>query len=503
MPVYNTPPNLLAQAIDSVRKQVYENWELCIQDDGSTSKRTLDYLELISTQDQRRIHIGRSPSNQGISAATNAALGQAGGEFVAMVDHDDVLTENCLEEIIAAYNRNPDADVFYTDQAYIDDQGSPTQPLYKPNWSPWMFRGVMFVGHLLVVRRTIAQSIRGFDTAFDFVQDFEFMLRVSEKTDRIIHLPKVLYYWRQTPTSVAGGGKREIDFGRLQSEAVNAHLNRLQLPVLAEAHPTQPHRVMLTPAQNEVSSSIRVLVTPPSLNEERSLDESMDRLMESTSYCNVKWTRVSPDEMRDPSGLAPLLEDCDCDIWVFVNGLCQPTRKDWLSYLSGCVRLPGIGTVGPHIVGKDGTIASAGMILSDKGVCAAMTGLEVESDGYAGSLSCLREVSALSPDCIGLRKDLLRLQGALWPEWGLAYNLLDLGIRSRLAGLTNLVAPLVQVRWLGEPRSCINGNSVGERFWRSFRRLELAKGDPFFNPNLDLLSGGYTSRSQPRVAAEK
>ena len=208
MPTYNTPARYLRRAIDSVLSQVYPYFELCINDDGSTSAETLATLDECARRD-RRIHVKRSPVNMGISRATNAALGVARGDYVAMLDHDDELAPEALVEVVRALNRDPDLDVVYTDQDYIDADGTVAEPFFKPDWSPELFRGVMYVGHLLVVRRTLASEVGGFDAKFDNVRDFEFMLRLSESTSRIHHVPKILYHWRRVPGSVAYGGNKK------------------------------------------------------------------------------------------------------------------------------------------------------------------------------------------------------------------------------------------------------------------------------------------------------
>jgi hypothetical protein len=486
MPTYNTPASLLTAAINSIQQQVYENWELCIQDDGSTSQETLQGLNHFADIDPR-IHINFSPSNQGISVATNAALDIAKGEFIAMMDHDDLLTPNSLAEIIAAHNQHPDADVFYTDQACVDESGQFTQHHYKPDWSPWMFRGVMYVGHLLVVRRRVVQAVGGFDSRFDFIQDFEFMLRVSEVTQHIVHVPKILYFWRQTAESIAGGGKTDIDFGDLQSRAVNAHCERLKLLIHATPNPVHPHRLVLEPASTVEVGAVRVLIMPPSIPQSSLSEPSLvERLANETDTdgVSISWIQLQPEAMEDASGLVELLHECQDDVWVFINSQCQPAQADWLKRLARYVSLPGVGAVGPLMVGSTGQVASAGMVLSKSGAKPVMQGFDPQSDGYAGSLSCLREVSALSPDCIALRRQVLTLDQGFFPEFGLAYNLLDVGLRCQQAGLTTLYIPFIQMQFMANAKSCLETNSMSYRFWSNYRSPMLYGKDSFYSPNL-------------------
>ena len=173
-----------------------------------------------------------------------------------MLDHDDELASDALFEVVRALNVDRSLDVVYTDQDYVTPDGAQSGHLLKPDWSPHLFRGVMFVGHLLTVRRASAIEVGGFDSAYDFVQDFEFMLRVSERTRHIHHVPKVLYHWRRIPESVAGGGKGNAAIEQLQAAAVQAHLRRLHLSGRAAPNPLHPHRVTIEPEGGRAGVSI-------------------------------------------------------------------------------------------------------------------------------------------------------------------------------------------------------------------------------------------------------
>ena len=207
VPTFNTSERHLRAAIESVFAQTYPNWELCICDDGSSENSTLAVLREMEDRKDPRISVKYRDENGGISRASNDALALARGEFVAMLDHDDELLPDALLEIVLAIDAEPGTDVVYTDQAYMSAEGDEEEALRKPDWSQRLFWGVMYVGHLLVVRRELANEVNGFDPQFDNAQDFEFMLRLSERTKRIVHVPKVLYYcaarrgaWRERET---------------------------------------------------------------------------------------------------------------------------------------------------------------------------------------------------------------------------------------------------------------------------------------------------------------
>ena len=209
MPTYETPLDVLELAVASVLAQTYEHWELVIVDDGSASAELHEYLGRLPARDPR-IGVTLRPTNSGVSAATNAAMELAAGEFVGMLDHDDELHPAALAEIVGALNADPSLDAVYTDQEYVERDGSASDVLLKPDWSPRLFWGVMYVGHLLVLRRSAALWLGGFDPSFDNVQDFEFMLRLSEQTGRIAHRPEGRLQVAPDPGERGAPRRREV-----------------------------------------------------------------------------------------------------------------------------------------------------------------------------------------------------------------------------------------------------------------------------------------------------
>ena len=246
-PVFDTDPKWLARAVDSVRGQAYPDWQLCLADDGSTSEGTLAYLRSLAGDPKITGIFGEV--NRGIAPATNRAIASAEGEFVAFLDHDDELDPDALFECARLLDEKPETDVIYTDEDKIDRRGRHTEPFLKPDWSPEFFRGVMYVGHLLVIRRSLVESVGGLDPAFDGVQDYELMLRVSERTERIEHLPRILYHWRKLPGSIAGSTDAKAGISELQAAAVARHLGRTGIPALARPNPEFPHRVLIQPGR--------------------------------------------------------------------------------------------------------------------------------------------------------------------------------------------------------------------------------------------------------------
>ena len=224
MPVYN-PLELLDLAIRSVLNQHYANWELCICDDASPNAEVRARLESWKKQDCR-IKVTYSPKNEGIGGASNRALALATGEFVGLLDHDDEITPDALFEVVNLLQGHPDADIVYSDEDKLDPQGRRICPHFKPDWSPEQFLSGMYFCHFGVYRRRLLEEVGGFRLGFDGAQDYDLALRVIEKTDKVYHIPKILYHWRMAPDSLATSSDIKPYAHEAGRRALDEHLNR-------------------------------------------------------------------------------------------------------------------------------------------------------------------------------------------------------------------------------------------------------------------------------------
>jgi glycosyltransferase involved in cell wall biosynthesis len=202
MPVYNVEQKWLEGAIESVFLQVYQNWELCIADDASPSPHIKEVLNLFKNRDER-VKIKYSESNRGISGASNEALSLATGQYVALLDHDDVLSGDSLFEIVKLLNAHPEAELIYTDEDKLSMGGLHLRPVFKPDWDPDLFLTYNYICHLVVCKKELVERAGGFRLGFEGSQDYDLLLRLTELTDKIFHIPKVLYHWRMIPGSAA------------------------------------------------------------------------------------------------------------------------------------------------------------------------------------------------------------------------------------------------------------------------------------------------------------
>lgn len=480
MPTFNTPARYLRLAIESVLRQTYQGWQLCIYDDGSSLPETLETLREYEGREPR-IRVGFGEKNRGISTATNAAMAFARGQYITMLDHDDEIVPEALMEIAGVLNGDPGIDALYTDQAYIEADGTPGEPFYKPDWSPEMFRGVMYVGHLLVVRRSLAVELGGFDARFDRVQDFEFMLRVSEKSAKTYHLPKILYFWRRIPGSVAFHGDEKGPIEPIQASAVNAHMKRMQIPAVAEPHPRLAHRLIVNPAPRESTPSVAVVVrdgADPNLRA-----ACVSSILERSTYSNFK---VLTAQAADPA----FASSAEYLLWIDPD--LEVVTPDWIEHLLLYCEQSQIACTAPLLVNSDGTVWHSGLVLGMNGIVGyPMQGWRADSDGYAGSLSCAREASCLSGECLMISRKKLEAMGGLVRFYqDSLYQGADLSLRACTAGLRNIVAPRAVLRRPGGSRTPEGGPL--DRGLFADRWGAIAKyGDKYYNPNFSSTSPGY------------
>ncbi len=514
MPTYETDPALLAEAIGSVRRQSYPSWELCIADDGSSSPRLRRALDRYARD--ARISVTRLERNSGIAAATNAALALAEGDFVAFLDHDDVLAADALLRVAQALGEDPELDVVYSDSDKLTAHGVRADPFYKPDWSPTYALGAMYIGHLLVVRRAVAERAGGFDSAFDKIQDFEFMLRVAELTDRIDHIPEILYHWRAIPGSIAAGAEQKSGVPELQARAVSAHLHRIGAAAIAVPHPTIPHRAQLAPDPQrtvdpaELARSTSVVVVPrPGA---RGLERALGALFEVSSHVPGEVIVVTAEPERaaaagdhpvrvvDP-GAAPSraraanrgAEAAGGEWLVFCSDAAEIVEPDWLSHLHLHASLPGVAAAGPLIARPDGRTEAAGFALAlNHPVEPMLAGVEADADGYYGSLACARDVSAISADFMLVRRAAFEGVGGFEPSFVSGFEDFDLCQRLRERGEGVVYAPRPRVVVHETPAARREALDIVDRALFVDRWYDrLALGDPFFNPNFSPVAASF------------
>jgi O-antigen biosynthesis protein len=377
---------------------------------------------------------------------------------------------------------------------------------------------VMYVGHLLVLRRSLVESLGGLDPAFDGVQDFELMLRVSERTDRIEHIPRVLYHWRKIPHSVAASLDAKEGISELQAAAVNRHLERSGARAFARPNPELPHRVLIHHKPRPRWPRVTVIV--PTKDAPGQLGRCLDSIFSRSTYPNFGVVLVDngttdPEALRmfdrHPVEVLPFEEPfnfsrvnnvgachADGDYVLFLNNDTEVQTPEWIEAMVNLAEPDGVGAVGPLLLYPNGRVQHAGVVLGLRGTADhIMRGFPASADGYAGSLSCTREVSAVTAACMLMRRGLFLDLDGFDEHFATHYQDVDLCLRIRRSGRRVLYTPRAVLRH-------DEGATRGDHYDHLDRALLLdawgetiACGDPYYNASLSLAGADY----EPRAAA--
>lgn len=514
VPVYNTEAPYLEKCVRSVCAQSYSNWELLLVDDGSTSRDIPQRMQRLASEDSR-IRLIHLPQNQGISAATNTGIHAARGSHVALLDHDDEITPDALAETAAVILSDPAVDVIYSDQDKMDESDRRSQPFHKPDWSPIYFLGVMYVGHLLVARSKLLRKVGGCDPQYNRIQDYELMLRLSEANPRIVHLPQILYHWRMLPGSIAQSSHAKGPVDELHQAAVQAHLDRRKLSARAVSHPVLPHRVQLFPARSEDPRLVSIIIPT------KDAPEHITRCLESLYACTThrRFEVVVVDNgTTEPAARATLKKhpvrivdypekfnfaeainrgaaQARGEVLLLLNNDTEVLTPDWLQILLTHLDLPGVGAVGPLLLYPEGKVQHAGVALGLRGTCDhLLRGADPDADGYAGSLACAREVSALTAACLMLRRDDFNALNGMETGYARIYQDADLCLRLGETGRGCVFVPNVR---LCHHESVSRGSGydfVDRALFLDRWGEKIRCGDPFHNPNFTRNRHDYAVR---------
>jgi O-antigen biosynthesis protein len=517
MPVYNPNPKFLDDAIRSVVNQVYGNWELCIADDASTDdevRNTLSYWQSIDT----RIRVVLRQTNGNISIATNEAARIAAGAFLAFLDHDDLLTPDALGEVALALAANPDADLLYSDDDKIDQNGKRFAPQFKPDWSPELLLSYMYLGHLVVVRRSLFESLRGLRAGFEGSQDYDFALRVSEHARQVIHLPYILYHWRVVPGSTAMSGNAKPFSFEAGRRAVEESLARrgIKVSVVQSDWALTEGLGIFRPVFPDDGPSITIII--PTRNQWRILDRCLQSL-KKTTYTN--WTVLIVDNDSDEDETVRFLkslkhnvvripnpgssfnfayvnnraaEHVNTDYLLFLNNDTEVLSPDWLSMMIGYAQIEGVGAVGARLIYSDQRIQHAGIVhgLYDGLAGPAFKLLPSWHHGYLARARVGQDSGAVTAACMLTRKELfLKLGGFDETDFAVAYNDVDYCYRLTDSGYRCVVTGEVE---LIHHEGFSRGFDDNPREIAAFKTKYRHRVDHWYNSNLSLDNEQFSVR---------
>ncbi len=513
-PTWNSSLDWFLETALSVLSQTYDDWEWCIVDDGSQNQELRELLQQFAKlHPQVKVVLAESG---GISSATNHALAIARGEYICFLDHDDTLTSNALATLVSKLEEG--FDIVYSDEDKIDFSGKRyVEPFHKPNWSPEYFRGVMYVGHLLGIRKELAQTVDGVRSEFDGVQDYDLMLRLSEKTEKIGHIPQILYHWRKIPGSISGDVNAKSEkIEQLQQLAVNEHLKRLGLPAQAEAMGF--HRLKIVPKPERTSYPL-ISIIIPTKDAPDYLERCLSSLVNASSYPNfevilvdnetrdkralelienyVKTHRVTRISLQNPFNYSRAnntgVAAAQGEYLVFLNNDTEVITANWLENMLYYAEQDSVGAVGALLLFPDRTVQHAGVVMGFRGTADhVMRNFPADSDGYAGSLCCTREVSAVTAACLMMKRMDFEKIGGFNEFFSTHYQDVDLCLKLTAQGKTNICTPrAVLIHHESKTRKAYY--DWGDRLLLLDQFQDyIDQGDRYYNPNFDLGKHDYS-----------
>jgi glycosyltransferase involved in cell wall biosynthesis len=531
MPTYNSKPEWLIEAIESVKKQIYPEWELCIADDASSDLTTRSILERYAHED-KRIKVVFREQNGHISAASNSALALATGDWVALLDHDDLLTEHALVLVAEAINRHPYAGIVYSDEDKVDENGNRYQPYFKCEWNVDLFRSQNMICHLSAYRRDLIDSVGGFREGYEGSQDYDLALRITEQLTpkAIIHIPHVLYHWRGHAESTASNAETKTYAQDAGVKALREHLQRLGIAATVELTPFLQYRVRYS-----VPSGLpKVSLVIPTRNGLNLIRQCINSLVEKTTYKNYEILVV--DNGSDEEDVLAYLKEIDGrskvkvirddrqfnysalnnkavinaegDYVGLINNDLEVITPGWLDEMVSLASRPGTGAVGAALFYPDESLQHGGVITGIGGVAGhSHKYLSQRSLDYFGRTRLTQGVSVVTAACLLIKKSIyIEVGGLNEVDLQIAFNDVDFCLRVRDAGYQNVWTPFAE---LYHHESATRGRedtpAKRARFNQEAEYMKRTWGesllnDPAYSPNLTLDHEDFSLAWPPRVS---
>ncbi len=518
LPVCDPPTAFLREAIASVRAQVYPHWQLCIADDASQDAAVVACLD--EAAGDPRIRVVRQAKRGGIAAATNAALSLADGDFVAFLDHDDILAPHALYRFAVVAAADPFVGLMYSDEDKIDDDREHRfDPYFKPDWSPETLLGKMYIGHFLAIRRSLVEAAGRMRSDFDGSQDYDLVLRVSEITARIVHVPDVLYHWRAHPGSAAAKPDAKPYARDAAIRALRETLERRGEPGTVRAVDGSAGRYEV---RFERSNDAAVTVIIPTRDKADIVSRCLESIFSRSTYgCfNVllvdngsieaathsliaAWTAKEPARfgvMHDdrPFNFSALnnaaVRTCESPYVIFLNNDTEIVSPDWIEALLEYAQRDGVGAVGALLLYPDGRIQHAGVVTGIGGLAGHIfKRLPGTAGGYYDAVQTVTNYSAITAACLMIRRRTFESAGGFDETLPVAWNDVDLCLRLRSLGYRAVYLPHVRLIHHESISRGLNGDAQRharneEEVARMRRRWNIAgTPDPYYNPWLTLV----------------
>ncbi len=526
IPAFRTPERFLAAMLDSLLAQTYTNWEVCVADGSPKGEGVERVLKRYAIKDERIRYVILG-ENKGIAGNTNAAIEMATGDFVVLADHDDTLAPDALFECVKAINKDPEIDVVYTDEDKLDiDGGELFEPHFKPDFSPDLLTSVNYICHLFVVNHELLLEVGGFRQEFDGAQDYDFILRCTEKARKICHIPKALYHWRCHQDSTSSNPESKLYAFEAGARAVKAHYDRLNIPVRSVEKGIDYGIYHTT---FEIPGDPLVSVIIPNKDHSADLDLSMRSLIERSTYQNLEFIIVE-NNSTDPETFAYYekiqkeFEFVHVVTWerefnysainnfgvsfakgeylLFLNNDTELINPDSIKEMLGYCQREDVGITGVRLLYSDDTIQHAGVVVGFGGIAGhTFIGLHKAESSYFNQAMCARNYSAVTAACMMSKRSLFDKVGGFSEDLAVAFNDIDYCMKIRSLNKLVVYAPYALFyHYESKSRGLEDTPEKVERFNREIRKFSekwpdiLRDGDPYYNPNLTLRKSNFALR---------
>ena len=532
VPAYQTPVEFLRQMIESLIVQTYSNWELCIVNASPDNEEMQKVLAEYSAGDSR-VRFCNLKENFGIAENTNRAFAMAKGEFVGLLDHDDLLAPNALYEIVKILQDHPQADALYTDEDKVTTElDEHFQPHLKPDFNLDLLRSNNYICHFFVVRKSIVEKAGGFRKEFDGAQDYDFIFRCTENAGEVLHVPEILYHWRTHKASTADNPASKMYAFEAGKRAIEAHLERTGTK--GEVSHTQDlgfYRVKY-PVQGKPLVSVII----PNKDEKETLQTCLEMLEKNTGYQNFEIIIVENNSTTDEifryykelSGNRKIhllrwgkefnysainnfaVAHAKGEYLLFLNNDVKSINPDWLEEMLGVCQRPEVGGVGAKLIYPDNTIQHAGCVIGMGGIAGHMfVDMPADRTGYLHKASLLQDMSAVTAACLLMKKEVFEQAGGFTEELAVAFNDVDLCLKVRKNGYLIVYDPYAKLYHMeSKTRGAEDSKEKVRRFQTEIEYMRchwidiLKNGDPCYNKNLSLTKWNYSLKPIPGMETE-
>lgn len=524
VPVYRTPETFLRQMLESLQAQTYENWELCIVNASPGENNLEEILREYADQDSR-VRWKNLAENAGIAENTNQALAMAQGDYVGLLDHDDLLAPNALYEVARSLEKEPDIDCVYTDEDKVTaDLSEHFQPHFKPDFNLDLLRSNNYITHFFLARRDIIEQVGGFRGEFDGAQDYDFILRCTERAEKIRHIPEILYHWRTHKSSTADNPASKMYAYEAGKRAIEQHLERTHTPGIVSHTKDYGFYRVKYPVQEEELISIII----PNKDEKETLKTCIRSIQKTSAYKNYEILIIennsATEEIFQYYEELEQQENIRVAVWegifnysainnygaslakgqylLFLNNDVEIITPDWMEEMLGHCQRPEVGAVGAKLYYPDHTIQHAGCILGIGGIAGNMfTGMPGNRTGYLHKASIQQDLSVVTAACMMTRARTFQEAGGFTEELAVAFNDVDLCLKIRNLGYLVVYNPYVELyHYESKTRGAEDNEEKVRRFQREIEYMRshwialLKKGDPYYNKNLSLTKWNYSLR---------